>query len=80
MLSRMGFIVNLVSLFVGLVALLIALFGLVPFLGAVNYLAIPVAIVGAGLGVLSGHRMGRNFNLFVIVVAVIRLFLGGGLI
>lgn len=76
----MGFIVNLASLFVGLIALLIALFGLVPFLGAINYIAIPVAIVGAGLGVLSGHRSGRNFSLFVLIVAVIRLFFGGGLI
>ena len=76
----MGMIVNIVSILVGLVALPVALVGLVPFFGIANYLAIPIAVVGAAIGMLSGHRMGRNFNLFVIVVAVIRLFLGGGLI
>lgn len=76
----MGFIANLISVLVGLVALLIALVGIVPLLGAANYLAIPIAVVGAAIGVLSGHKSGRNFNLFVIVIGVIRLFLGGGLI
>ena len=73
-------IVNIVSILVGLVALPVALVGLVPFFGIANYLAIPIAVVGAAIGMLSGHRTGRNFNLFVIIVAVIRLFLGGGLI
>ena len=76
----MGMIVNVVSILVGLVALPVALVGLVPFFGLANYLAIPIAVVGAVIGMLSGHKMGRNFNLFVIVVAVIRLFLGGGLL
>jgi hypothetical protein len=76
----MGMIVNIVSILVGLVALPVALVGLVPFFGIANYLAIPIAVVGAAIGMLSGHRMGRNFNLFVIIVAVIRLILGGGLI
>ena len=76
----MGMIVNIISILVGLVALPVALVGLVPFFGLANYLAIPISVVGAAIGVLSGHKMGRNFNLFVIVVAVIRLFLGGGLL
>ncbi|WP_176498078.1 hypothetical protein [Sphingomonas sp. HMP6] len=75
----MGMIVNIVSVLVGLVALPVALVGLVPFFGIANYLAIPIAVVGAAIGMLSGHKSGRNFNLFVIIVAVIRLFLGGGL-
>ena len=73
-------IANIVSILVGLVALPVALVGLVPFFGIANYLAIPIAVVGAAIGMLSGHRTGRNFNLFVIIVAVVRLFLGGGLL
>lgn len=73
-------IVNIVSVLVGLVALPVALVGLVPFFGIANYLAIPIAVVGAAIGMLSGHKSGRNFNLFVIIVAVVRLFLGGGLL
>lgn len=75
----MGMIVNIVSVLVGLVALPVALVGLVPFFGIANYLAIPIAVVGAAIGMLSGHKTGRNFNLFVIIVAVVRLVLGGGL-
>ncbi|MGY2734994.1 hypothetical protein [Sphingomonas sp. UYP23] len=76
----MGLIVNLISIFAGLVALPVALVGLIPFFGLANYLAIPLAVVGAAIGMLSGYRSGRNFNLFVLVVAVIRLILGGGLL
>ena len=76
----MGFIVNIISILVGLVALPVALVGLVPFFGIANYLAIPIAVVGAAVGVLSGHKMGRNLNILVIIIATIRLFLGGGLI
>ncbi|WP_010183297.1 hypothetical protein [Sphingomonas sp. PAMC 26605] len=76
----MGLIVNLISILAGLIALPVALVGLIPFFGLANYLAIPIAVVGAALGTLSGYKSGRNFNLFVIVVAVIRLILGGGLL
>ncbi|WP_242138580.1 MULTISPECIES: hypothetical protein [unclassified Sphingomonas] len=76
----MGMIVNIISVLVGLAALPVALVGLVPFFGLANYLAIPIAVVGAALGMLSGHKTGRNFNIFVLIVAVIRLMLGGGLL
>ncbi len=76
----MGMIFNIVSVLVGLVALPVALVGLVPFFGLANYLAIPIAVVGAAVGMLSGHRSGRNFNIFVLIVAAIRLMLGGGLL
>lgn len=76
----MGFVVNLFSILVGLVALPVALVGLVPFFGIANYLALPIAVVGAAIGILSGRKTGRNFNIFVMVVAVVRLILGGGLL
>lgn len=37
----MGFVVNLFSILVGLLALPVALVGLVPFFGIANYLALP---------------------------------------
>jgi len=73
-----GFLVNIISILIGLAALPIALLGLI--IGIANYVAIPIAIFGAVVGVLSGHKTGRNFNLLVLIVAVIRLFLGGGLL
>ena len=72
-----GFLINIISILIGLVALPVALVGLIPFFGVANYLAIPIAVVGAAVGLLSGHKMGRNFNILVIIVAVIRLFFGG---
>jgi len=71
---------NILSVLIGLVALLFAIPGIVPLLGILNYIAIPVALVGAGAGILSSRTSGRNFNVFVLVVAVIRLSLGGGLL
>jgi hypothetical protein len=76
----MGMIFNIISVLFGLLALPVALVGLVPFFGLANYLAIPIAVVGAVIGMLSGHKSGRNFNIFVLIVAAIRLMLGGGLL
>ena len=75
-----GILVNIISFLIGLVALPIALVGLIPLLGIANYFAIPIAAFGALVGVLSGRKSGRNFNIIVIIIAVIRLFLGGGLV
>jgi hypothetical protein len=52
----------------------------VPLLGWMNWGVIVIAIVGFGLGVLSSRNGGRNFNLIVIAICALRLFLGGGFI
>ncbi|HYG47413.1 MAG TPA: hypothetical protein VD846_05655 [Allosphingosinicella sp.] len=69
---------NILSLIVGAIALLFAVPAFIPLLGWMNWLVVPVALVGLGLGLASGRTSGRNLNLFVIVVGVVRLFLGGG--
>ena len=71
---------NLVSLIIGFVALICALIAFLPFLGWANWLIIPLAIIGAGVGMVSRGNAGRNLNLFVIIIAVIRLMLGHGII
>ena len=70
---------NLVSLLIGGVALILALVAFIPLLGWANWLIIPIAIIGAGVGMISGSNSGRNLNLFVIVIGVLRLMLGGGI-
>jgi len=60
--------------------LLAGILGFVPFLGSLNWLALPIAVVGAVLGVLSKHNSGRNLNILVLVFGGFRLFLGGGLL
>ena len=71
---------NLVSLIIGVVVLLCAVVAFIPFLGWANWLIIPLAVLGAGIGQVSASNGGRNLNLFVIVVGIIRLMLGGGII
>ena len=71
---------NIVSLIIGFVALICVVVAFIPFLGILNWLIIPLAIIGAGVGVLGQGAAGRNLNLFVIVVGVIRLMLGGGIL
>ncbi|MDP3674879.1 MAG: hypothetical protein Q8R44_07265 [Novosphingobium sp.] len=70
---------NIISILLGLVALLLAIPSAIPFLGWGNWIVLPIAILGAGLGALSSKNSGRNFCLVVIVIAVIRLSLGGGI-
>ena len=71
---------NIVSILIGLVALLFAIPGIIPLLGILNWIALPVGVVGAAVGVLSSRNGGRNLNLFILVVAIIRLSVGGGLL
>jgi hypothetical protein len=71
---------NLVSLIIGAVALLFAVIAFLPLLGWANWLIIPLAIVGAAVGMAARKTSGRNLNLFVILVGVIRLSLGGGIL
>lgn len=71
---------NILSILLGLLALVFVIPGVLPILGALNWLALPIAVLGAGFGVLSSHNSGRNFNLFILLVAIVRLSLGGGVI
>ena len=71
---------NLVSLIIGFVALICALIAFIPLLGWGNWLMIPLAIIGAAIGMISRGTAGRNLNLFVILIGVIRLALGGGIL
>jgi hypothetical protein len=71
---------NLVSLIIGVVALIFAVVAFIPLLGWLNWLIIPLAIIGAAVGVISHGTAGRNLNLLVIVIGVVRLMLGGGIL
>lgn len=71
---------NLVSLIIGAVALVCVAIAFIPLLGWANWLIIPLAVIGAGIGAISGGTSGRNLNLVVIVIGVLRLMLGGGIL
>ena len=71
---------NLVSLIIGLVALVCVAIAFIPLLGLANWLIVPLAVIGAGIGAISGRTAGRNLNLFVIIVGIVRLMIGGGIL
>ena len=71
---------NLFSLVFGLIALVLVVIAFIPLLGWANWIIIPIAIVGLALGAMSDKTSGRNLNIVVIVVGVVRLMLGGGII
>ena len=71
---------NLASLIIGIVALILAVVAFLPLLGWANWLIIPLALIGAAVGMASSSNAGRNLNLFVVVIAVLRLMLGGGIL
>lgn len=70
---------NLLSIAIGAVALVAALFAFLPLLGWANWFIIPLAVLGLGVGLFSSEKSGRALNVLVIVVGVLRLILGGGL-
>ena len=83
----MGFI----SLIWGILAMLFMLVALIPLLGWLNWLVIPFAAIGAilagiGIGIMFKGEKGRRakaglvLNAIVIVVALVRLGMGGGII
>ena len=71
---------NVASLIIGIIALLFAVVAFLPLLGWANWLIIPLALIGAAVGMASRSNSGRNLNLFVVVIGVLRLMLGGGIL
>lgn len=70
---------NIVSILVGLLSLVIVIPAQIPLLGWANWIALPFIVVGIVIGQLSSSNSGRNFCLIVLLIAVIRLMLGGGI-
>lgn len=70
---------NLVSVTIGIVALIGAMVGFFPLLGWMNWVIVPIALMGAAFGIMSRSDVGRRLNIFVLLVAIVRLVIGGGI-
>ena len=70
---------NILSGFIGLVTLILMIPAVFPLLGALNWILVPMALVGALVGMISSKNGGRNFCLIVAAFGALRLFLGGGI-
>lgn len=71
---------NLVSIIIGLVSLVFVAIAFLPLLGWANWLVVPLAVVGAAIGAMSRGSAGRNLNILVIAIGIVRLILGGGIL
>lgn len=79
-LTHIGHMLNLLSFLFGIISLVIVIPATIPLLGWANWIALPLIVIGVIVGQLSSSNSGRNFNLVVLLIAVIRLSLGGGVI
>ena len=70
---------NLISFLFGIVSLIIVIPSTIPLLGWGNWFALPLIVIGVVIGQLSSSNSGRNFNLIVLLIAAVRLTLGGGI-
>lgn len=73
---------NVISIIFGLLAAPFAIIGNIPIplFGLVNWLALPLAITGAILGLFSDKRTGFTLNLVVLALAAFRLIVCGGVL
>ena len=69
---------NLVSLVIGAIALILTAVAFLPLLGWMNWFFLPIAVVGLAVGAIADGKSGRNLNLVVLVIGILRLMLGGG--
>lgn len=74
-----GPMLNILSGFIGLVTLILMIPAIIPLLGALNWILVPLALFGALVGMMSSKNGGRNFCLIVAAFGALRLFLGGGI-
>ena len=72
--------INIISSILGVVSIVIVIVGIFPFLGWINWIAVGISLIGVLLGFIAAKDSGRNLNLVVLIVALFRLAIGGGII
>lgn len=70
---------NALAFVIGLISLVIVIPAQIPLLGWANWIALPLIVLGIIVGALSSKDGGRNFCLVVLLIAAVRLMLGGGI-
>ncbi|MDB6076029.1 MAG: hypothetical protein JWO89_3669 [Verrucomicrobiaceae bacterium] len=71
---------QLLSVLIGLLCAVPALFGLLPFFGWVQWAVLAGCVIGVIFGSFCQRKIGLTINLVVAAVAMFRLFMGGGLL
>lgn len=66
------------SIVIGLVCAVLMIFGIIPLLGWTLWATLPGCVVGIIFGSFPERKIGLIINVAVAIVAIVRLFLGGG--
>lgn len=67
------------SKILGTIGLIIMIIGLIPLFGWLNYISITLAIIGLLIGIFGKATGGLTLNGIVLIVGILRLFIGGGI-
>ena len=71
---------QIISVLIGLVCAVLLIPGLSPFLGWTLWATLAGCVVGIIFGSFPQRKIGLVINIAVAIVAILRLFLGGGVI
>ncbi|MGB3949344.1 MAG: hypothetical protein WBM13_15265 [Bacteroidia bacterium] len=72
---------SIIGKILGILAAIIMLLGLIPLLGWLNWLSIPIAIIGLIFSAIGKeNNSGLKINGIVILFGILRLIFGGGII
>lgn len=71
---------NLISTIIGIVFLIVAIIGFFPLLGWINWIALIGSVIGIIFGAFARRKTGVNINFMVMLLAMFRLIIGGGLV
>lgn len=70
---------NIISVLVGFLSLISVAIAFLPFFGWLNWIIIPLPVIGLAIGCLSQKTSGRRINILAILLGFFRLVIGGGI-
>ena len=73
-----GFVMQILSVLIGLVCAALLVPGLIPLLGWLQWAVLAGCVLGIICGSFCQRKIGLTINVAVALVAALRLFLGGG--
>ena len=68
------------SIVIGLVCAVLMIFGIIPLLGWTLWATLAGCVLGIIFGSFPERKIGLIINVAVAIVAILRLFLGGGVV
>ena len=64
----------------GIISLIIMLVAFLPLLGWLNWVSIPIAVLGLIFSSIVNSRNGKTMCIVAIIAGLLRLMLGGGIL